>query len=306
MGIDIRPLQEGDLPEADRVFRLAFGTFLGLPDPMTFAGGADFIRTRWRAQPRTASLGAFDGTTLVGSNQVTRWGSFGFFGPLTVRPDYWDKGIAQRLLDPTMEVFAKWGVREAGLFTFPQSPKHLALYQKYDFWPQHLTPLMARPVKMTPAAPQAFAGSQTELIAQAHAVTEAVCPGLDVSGEIAAVLDQGLGEIVTVAEDGSLAAFAVCHVGPGTEAGDGAATIKFAAARPGATAAFTLLIAACEAAAARGGAQVLIAGVNAACHDAYQMMLREGFRTQFTGVVMQWGNRAGYLSPSALVLGDWR
>lgn len=35
MQIRIRPLEEGDLAEADRILRLAFGTFLGLPDPFT-------------------------------------------------------------------------------------------------------------------------------------------------------------------------------------------------------------------------------------------------------------------------------
>lgn len=306
MTIEIRPLQGHHIQEADRIFRLAFGTFLGLPDPMGFAPGADFIGTRWRAGPHVVTLGAFDGDTLVGSNQLTRWGTFGFFGPLTVRPEDWGKGVAQRLLDETMRVFANWAVRDAGLFTFPHSPKHLALYQKYDFWPQHLTPLMARPVTADPATPPAFAGSRDELIAQARAVTEAACPGVDVSGEIAAVLDQGLGEIVTVVDGDTLAAFAVCHVGRGTEAGDGAGYIKFAAARPGSGAAFTSLIAASEAAAARAGAQVLVAGVNTACHDAYRAMLDLGFRTQFTGVAMQRGNRPGYLSPAALVLGDWR
>jgi hypothetical protein len=37
----VRPLEERDLPAADRVFRLAFGTMLGLPEPIRFAEGAD-------------------------------------------------------------------------------------------------------------------------------------------------------------------------------------------------------------------------------------------------------------------------
>jgi hypothetical protein len=32
----IAPLGERDLPEAERIFRLAFGTFLGVPEPETF------------------------------------------------------------------------------------------------------------------------------------------------------------------------------------------------------------------------------------------------------------------------------
>jgi GNAT superfamily N-acetyltransferase len=304
MSIDIRPLQERDLPEADRIFRLAFGTFLGLPDPTTFAAGADLIGTRWRAPACNTAFGAFDGETLVGSNFVACWGSFGFFGPLTVKPDYWSKGIAQLLLAPTMDAFARWGVRQAALFTFPQSPKHLALYQKYDFWPQRLTPLMAKRVADAPAVAPAFEGSRAELLAQARDVTNTMFPGLDVSGEIDALLDQKLGEVVTVRDGASVGAFAICHVGPGSEAGPKAAYVKFAAARDGAS--FGKLLAACEALAARRGMGVVTAGVNTACDAAYRTMLAHGFRTQFTGVAMQRGNGAGYLAADAFVLGDWR
>jgi hypothetical protein len=31
------------------VFRVAFGTFLGAPDPRRFFGDAEFVRTRWHA-----------------------------------------------------------------------------------------------------------------------------------------------------------------------------------------------------------------------------------------------------------------
>ena len=44
--VSVRPLREGDLSEADRIMRLAFGTFLGLPEPMTFMGDAGYVRTR--------------------------------------------------------------------------------------------------------------------------------------------------------------------------------------------------------------------------------------------------------------------
>lgn len=44
MNVSIAPLEQKDLREADRIFRLAFGTFLGLPDPMAFGGDTDFIK----------------------------------------------------------------------------------------------------------------------------------------------------------------------------------------------------------------------------------------------------------------------
>jgi hypothetical protein len=86
--VNIRPLQESDLPKADRILRLAFGTFVGLPDPMTFFGDADVVRTRFLANPAGALAAEINGE-LVGSNFVTNWGSVGFFGPLSIRPDLW-------------------------------------------------------------------------------------------------------------------------------------------------------------------------------------------------------------------------
>ena len=44
-------------------------------------------------------------------------------------PEHWDRAIAQRLLDATMDLFAAWQTRHAGLFTFAQSAKHVGLYQ---------------------------------------------------------------------------------------------------------------------------------------------------------------------------------
>lgn len=304
MNIDIRPLREGDLGEADRIFRLAFGTFLGLADPTSFAAGADLIGTRWRAPAGNTTFGAFDGETLVGSNFVANWGSFGFFGPLTVLPNYWGKGIAQRLLEPTMDTFARWGVGQAGLFTFPHSPKHLALYQKYDFWPQQLTALMAKRVADASEVTAALEGSRAELLAQTREVTDSIFPGLDVSAEIDALIDQSLGEVVTVRAGASAEAFAVCHFGPGSEAGPEAVYVKFAAARDENQ--FGELLAACEALAIRRGMKVVTAGVNTACHAAYRTMLGRGYRTQFTGVAMQRGNGAGYLAADSFALGDWR
>jgi hypothetical protein len=87
--VSSRQLQEGDLDSADRIFRLAFGTFLGLPNPKDFSGDSDYIRSRWLANP-AATVGAELDGSLVGSNFVTLWGSVGFFGPLTVHPFFWE------------------------------------------------------------------------------------------------------------------------------------------------------------------------------------------------------------------------
>lgn len=85
LAVTVRPLLESDLPAADRIVRVAFGTFLGVPDPTTFRGDAAFVRPRWLADP-SAVLAAEHAGKLIGSNFAANWGSFGFFGPLTVEP----------------------------------------------------------------------------------------------------------------------------------------------------------------------------------------------------------------------------
>jgi GNAT superfamily N-acetyltransferase len=310
----VRGLQEGELAEADRIMRLAFGTFLGLPDPMAFMGDADYVRTRWAADPTVALAAELDGR-LVGSNFVTRWGSVGFFGPLTVLPELWNKGVARALLDATMPIFKHWGVAHSGLFTFGHSAKHVALYQSYGFMPRSLTPVMAKAVTAG-----ASSGGGWALLSE-HAdpepatvacagVTDAIYPGFEVGREIRAAQRQKLGDTVLVGDpDGSLSAFAVCHTGRGTEAGSGACFVKVGAVRPGPQAAvdFGRLLDACEAYADRSGAHVVIAGVNTSRRGAYRMLVERGYQADLIGVTMhQPDDDAGYHHAEAWVIDDWR
>jgi hypothetical protein len=105
--IKIGPLKQSELEEADRIDRLAFGTFLGVPDPLDFMDDRTYMAPRWRS-PHVKVIAAREGRRLIGSNVVTRWGSFGFFGPLTVLPEYWDRGVAKKLLAANMTIYDNW------------------------------------------------------------------------------------------------------------------------------------------------------------------------------------------------------
>ena len=312
-GVTIRPVREEDLPVADRIMRLAFGTFLGMPDPSAFMGDADYARTRWLADP-SAVFGAELAGELVGTNFATRWGTVGFFGPLTIRPDLWDRGIAQLLLAPTMDLFDRWHIRHAGLFTFASSAKHVSLYQKYGFWPRFLTALMEIqvPAKPGPAEWTSFSelsSDEKQTCVQAcRDLTSSIYEGLDVEREIRAVDHQRLGDTVLIWKGNDLAGFAVCHVGPGTEAGTGKCYVKFGAVRSGpkATADFRQLLAACGKFAASRGAAKVIAGMNLSRLEAYREMLRAGFRTTTQGVAMQRNSEPGYHRPDVFLIDDWR
>jgi len=313
MEVKIRPLREEDLPDADRIVRVAFGTFMQMPEPEKFAEGTDHVKTRWIADPNAAFAAEVDGK-LVGSILAAKWGSFGFFGPLTVEPDFWDKGIAKRLLDPVMELFDKWGVSHAALFTFAHSPKHLGLYQKFGFWPRYLTPVMSKTVQAGKESGKWSKFSEVSeaekegYLAKCRKLAGLVYKGLDLEREILAVRDQKLGDTVMLWQGGVLAGFAVCHCGHGTEAGNELCYIKFATAGKGPKAgdAFDGLLRVCEQYARMRGMTDVLAGVNTACHDAYRRMIAGGFRTDFVGVLMLRPNQPAFDNPDSYVICDLR
>ena len=286
-------MRADDVEAADRVLRLAFGTIRGLPDPSAAFGDRDLVGTRFRAAPECAWAAELDGD-VVGSVFAARWGSFGFLGPLTVEPGLWDRGIGGRLLEPVLETFGRWGLRQAGLFTFADSPKHLGLYQKHGFWPGSLTVVASKETGASARGSFALVSSEptsrrSRVLDEVRGLTDQVFPGLDVDREIAAVLEQGLGDTVLLRHEGTLEGVAVCHSGAGSEAGGETCYVKFAAARPGeaAGARFERLLDACEAYAAESGLRRLVAGVNTGRLDAYRRLLARGFGTEQIGLSMR-------------------
>jgi GNAT superfamily N-acetyltransferase len=314
--VKIGLLKKAELAEADRILRVAFGTFLGLPNPAEFMGDRDLLISRWHG-PHVEVLAARQDGRLIGTNVITQWGSFGFFGPLTILPEFWDRGVAQLLLQATEKTFDKRGVKRAGLFTFAASAKHVGLYQKFGYWPGYLTALMAH----TPKADtqQTAHGAATvhlstlrktgweEAIAACARLTGRIDKGLDLSAEIRSLLKQKTGEVILTYTRNALDGFAICQHGPGSEGGTKTCYIKFAAARGGAGAGerFERLLDACDEFALTRGAS-LEAGMNLAREDAYRRMRLHGYRAFGQGVSMQRPHVAGHNRADAYVIDDWR
>lgn len=283
-----------DLDRVDSILRLAFATARGLVDPSAAFGDADLARTRFRAAPDCAWVAERDGE-IVGSVFAARWGSFGVLGPLSVEPSLWDHGIGSRLLRPVLDAFDRWSIRQAGLFTFAGSPKHLGLYQKHGFWPGALTVVAAKSLGPPAREPSELTlvshASEEELgvvLDEVRELTDQVLGGLDLGREIAAVADQQIGDTVLLRGREELEGAAVCHRGAGSEAGSGTCYLKFAAVRPGPRAAgqFEALLDGCEAFAVASGMDRLVAGVNTGRLDAYRRLLARGFRMERIGVSM--------------------
>jgi GNAT superfamily N-acetyltransferase len=309
----VRPMIESDLPTARQICHSAFGTFLGAPDPQNFWADRDYVYGRFGAEHVAGFTAEFD-SEVVGCNFATRWGSVGFFGPIAVRPDLWDRGVAQPLVAAVSDAFEDWGVSHAGLCTFPHSPKHIHLYGKFGFHPRFLTPLMVAPAR-------ASAGGgwlrYSELTPDERAAAEAACrditdalyPGLDLAAEIRTVTARRLGDTLLLRDgSGRLAGFAVCHWGSTSEAGEGRCLVKFGAVRPGPAADqnFAALLDAGRGLAASVGMPHLLAGVNLAREEAHRHMKGCGFRAEANLVTLHRPNDPAYSRPGLYVLDDWR
>jgi GNAT superfamily N-acetyltransferase len=306
----VRDLRESDLTLADAILRSAFDRFTGVT---SLFGDKDYVHTRWLADPGAAFAAEQDGH-LAGSNFVTRWGSVGFFGPLSVRPELWDRGVASHLMQATVALFDAWGTAHAGLFTFAHSPKHHGLYQKFGFWPRFLTPVMTKapvaprqspqPIRYTALAP----AERARALDACRELTATAYEGLDLEREIRAVESQGLGEVLLLDDSSGLAGMAVCHLGAGTEAGGGGCYVKFGLARPGpgADVRFGTLLDACESLAVDNGADHIELGVNAGRHEAYAAVMARGYRAALVGVSMHRANDEGYNRPGTWLVDDWR
>jgi len=147
------------------------------------------------------------------------------------------------------------------------------------------------------------------LLKDCRELTGSIFAGLDLTHEIRSVAQQQLGDTIFLHEGPRLVGFAVCHVGPGTEAGSGVCYIKFAAAVPRKAGPENLrrLLESVEVFARDANATKLTSGVNLARREAFQTIREFGFRTEMQGVAMESGEpSAGYNRAGVYILDDWR
>ncbi|MFA7337765.1 MAG: GNAT family N-acetyltransferase [Candidatus Obscuribacterales bacterium] len=323
----IKALDTNHLSEIEALVRVAFAKHIGIADPNLFNSGAS-LASRF-AVAADGAFGTFIDNKLVAAIFCTPWGSFGFFGPLVVLPEYWGTGLAQALIERADQFFIDKNIDLAGLYTFSNSPKHLALYQKFDYWPKQLTVLMSKEVSKdltqdvskhsaaTGAAQrqstrfsQLDSAGQKAHLESARLLCDGIYPGLDLSVEINALASCKIGETVFIesesknTSDGATVGFAVCHYGHGSEATSNSCYIKFAAASNEEQ--FARLLSECLKLSCEVGVTHMLAGVNTARHEAYKTMLANGFKIKVVGVAMLRAQHDGFNRPGVFVIDDWR
>jgi ribosomal protein S18 acetylase RimI-like enzyme len=324
--IKVRRVRKGDLLRIREVIESAFADFyerqLGSRPRQVF-GGAQYVHHRWLMEPWGCFVAEENETKIVGASIAVCWGSVGLVGPLAVLTTYQNQKIAQGLIGASQEFFAENRVTLQGLVTFPYSPKHLVLYQKFDFKPRALVALTAKSLErrdlMTLPKPPRGAprvtrfsayeeGKKKALLGRLRALTGKLYRGLDLTKEIEIVDGLALGDTLLLEKDRAVVGFAICHTPGVSEAPQGALYIKFAAIDPARRRPehLTQLLTACEEYAVSSGCQRVIAPVYTTYWRAYQALLASGYVMDMLMIRMKRGKHDEYEKEEDFVLDDWR
>jgi ribosomal protein S18 acetylase RimI-like enzyme len=324
--IKIRRVRKGDLSKVRDVIEQAFGDFFERQvgtRPRQVFGGAQYVHHRWLMEPWGCFVAEEGDGKIVGAALAAMWGSVGVVGPIAVLTNYQNQDIGQQLLQACQEFFDENKATLTGLSTYPYSPKHLMLYQKFGYRPRGLVVVTAKHLDRReivhatkPAKPGVSVRRYSALeeakkkpaMARMRRITNGIWRGMDLAKEVEIVDGLALGDTLLLEKGRDVIGFAICHLPPNSEAPHGSAYVKFLAidARHRKPEHLNALLAAVEELA--GGAQLgqVVAPVYTYYWAAYQALLERGYRVDFTMVRMKRGKPEDSEDPADLVLDDWR
>jgi len=325
----VRRVRKGDLSKVKDLLEQTFGDFferqLGTRPRQAF-GGAQYIHHRWLMEPWGCFVAEEDNSKIVGAVLAVTWGSVGLLGPVAVLTNYQNQTIGQQLIHAAEGFFDENKATLHGCVTYPTSPKHLFLFQKFGYKPKQLVCIMHRAIDRAPARaePRAAKPGKPSLgvrrfsaldearkkaaLGRIHRITSAVCRGLDLSKEIEIVDGLALGDTLLLERGRDIMGLAVYHTPGVSEAPTGALYVKFLAIEPHQRKAEHLaeFVAAIEAVGQGLGVQRVILPVYSRYWLAYSTLVQCGYQIDFTMVRMQRGKLEDYEDPTHLVLDDWR
>lgn len=322
--IRVRRVKKGDLARMREVVESAFADFFERQygtRPRQVFGGAQYVHHRWLMEPWGCFVAEENDAKIVGASLAVCWGTVGVFGPVAVLTPYQNQKIAQALIRATQQFFDENRVTLQGLVSFPYSPKHLMLYQKFGFRPRSLVAITSRALERREASPAPPRGGlqlgrfsaleesrKKAVLAGIRTLTGRFYRGLDPTKEVEIVDSLHLGDTLVLEREGTLAGFAVCHLPGASEAPQGCLYVKYAAVDPRRRRPehFAQLLGACEDLAVSSGCQRIIAPVYTAYWRAYQTLLASGYQVEMLLLRMKRGRQVDYEREEDFVLDDWR
>jgi ribosomal protein S18 acetylase RimI-like enzyme len=222
-------MEPGDLGQVNLVLSKAFSKariqngYLESHVPLCRVG---FLRMYLEGNPQGCYVAEVPGR-IVGYVFSRRWGSVGWFGPLSVDPELAGQGIGRLLVGEVVNHLIEADVRTVGLETNPRSRYNIGFYSKLEFEPSQLIVDVARELsdrwEELPAGYQALRlgrASEKEiphLLATLGHLAEGVCPGLDYRAEAELIINHSYGDALILFDSGEPVGAALAHTEPYTE-----------------------------------------------------------------------------------------
>ncbi|HET8577985.1 MAG TPA: GNAT family N-acetyltransferase [Methylomirabilota bacterium] len=324
--IKIRRVRKGDLSKVRDVMEQAFGDFFERQvgtRPRQVFGGAQYVHHRWLMEPWGCFVAEEGDGKIVGAAVAVMWGTLGLVGPVAVLTNYQNQDIGQQLLTACQEFFEENNATVQGLCTYPYSPKHLMLYQKFGYKPKGLVVITGKPLdrrEIVHATRTIKPGlgirrystleeaKKKQAMQKIRRITNAFWRGMDLAKEVEIVDGLTLGDTLLLEKGREVIGFAICHLPPNSEAPHGCAYVKFLAidSRHRKPEYLHALLGAVEEMAGAAQLQRVVAPAYTYYWTAYQTLLERGYHVDFTMVRMKRGKQEDYEDPSDLVLDDWR
>jgi ribosomal protein S18 acetylase RimI-like enzyme len=257
---------------------------------------------------------------IVGAALAVMWGTVGVVGPIAVLTNYQNQDIGQQLLAACQEFFDENKAALAGASTYPYSPKHLMLYQKFGYRPRGLVVVTGKHLDRREPAPPARPArpglgvrrystleeaKKKPAMARLRRITNGIWRGLK---EVEIVDGLALGDTLLLEKGREIVGFAICHLPPNSEAPHGSAYVKFLAIdqRHQKPEHLHALLGGVEDLAVSVQLGQVVAPAYTYYWNAYQALLERGYRIDFTMVRMKRGKQEDVEDPASLVLDDWR
>ena len=288
-------MTSGDLPGVSAVTDAAFtAPHPGDPGPRhpELATPALLFRTRLAADPDGCFVAASarDPTGVTGVVFSVARGTLGWLGPLAVHPGAQRRGTGGRLVAACLDSWHRRGVRLMGLETFPGSAFHRAFYRKAGFRPSCSGIGLRAPLTRGSVPAGIDIGGRMPDLGFLY-------PGLDVSGEAAAVKECRAGLVLT-AEDG----IALLHL-ESTLQPPGAGFVPFLAAASRIS--FDRLLGAAEHVSYQQGKASLFTRASSSSWRTVDALTRRGYQAHRLMTRMKVGQNPDYDHTSSYYLDSW-
>lgn len=229
------------------------------------------------------------------------WGSVGWFGTLAVPTQMQGRGIGKALVSRATG-YLRGRASTVGLETMPDSGTNIGLYAKAGFAASHPTvtmelSLIQEAERLKGLGPDdllvwgdAAPGVRKRVLREIRAIGGAILPGLDYTHEVRAIEEHRLGKtLLARSESGALEGFAILRTAPFRELdASGKGYVHVLAVRPGADAEDVLrhLLRQAWTASTMLGLCRLVTGISTRYADAFDLLLRSGFRAVRAAVRM--------------------